>query len=237
MRLFEEPAKGMVQHNAASALLATLPMAHDFLGTMTEEMAPSSLRMAESLRRYPGSQEPKESAACIANGIDEDYYAYLARQPERARRAASAMSIGTKAPSHAASHFVDNCGWDKACPKKIVDVGGAHGNFSMALLERYDGIESAVSMDLPGVVDPLTVPEQFAGRLKFQGYDFLTPQTARDVDVVLFRNVFHDWSDKYAIKIIENQIPALKPGSRIFVNETCLPEFSSSTISKDRFGR
>jgi hypothetical protein len=34
----------------------------------------------------------------------------------------------------------------------------------------------------------------------------------------------HDWSDKYAIKILRALAPALKRGARIFINEAVIPE-------------
>lgn len=42
-------------------------------------------------------------------------------------------------------------------------------------------------------------------------------------DVYFFKWIFHDWSDKYCIKILRALIPALKKGARIVVNEFIVP--------------
>lgn len=40
----------------------------------------------------------------------------------------------------------------------------------------------------------------------------------------------HDWSDKYCRQILQDLIPALKPGARIVLNEQVLP--TPNTVSK-----
>jgi SAM-dependent methyltransferase len=234
IRLFEEPEKGMIRHNAISALLSEVQGANDFMGMMCEDLAPASTKVIEALTKYPASQEQTESAASVVVDVKEDLYTIISKDPARAKRSANAMSLGTKVPSHSISHFINNCGWENACPRKIIDVGGSNGDLCKALLERYGDIKTAISLDLPPVVAFQIVPDKFTGRLSYQGYNFFDEQPIRDVDVVLFRNLFHNWSDKYAMKILQNQIPALKPGSRIFVNETCIPDIDTTALAKDR---
>jgi hypothetical protein len=53
-------------------------------------------------------------------------------------------------------------------------------------------------------------------------HDFFQDQPVC-ADAYLLRWVLHDWSDKYAIKILRALIPALKKGARIIVNEFVLP--------------
>lgn len=43
-------------------------------------------------------------------------------------------------------------------------------------------------------------------------------------DVYMFRFVFYDWSDAYVVKILRQLIPALKPGARIIISDSNLPE-------------
>ena len=68
------------------------------------------------------------------------------------------------------------------------------------------------------------IPEELRSRVSFMPYDFFTPQPVRDADVYLFRWIFHSWSDEYGVRILRSQIPALKKGARILINEWCLPE-------------
>lgn len=67
-------------------------------------------------------------------------------------------------------------------------------------------------------------PADLAGRVKFMTHDFFKEQPVSGADVYFFRWIFHNWSDKYCIEILRKQIPALKRGAKIVVNEYVLPE-------------
>jgi len=101
---------------------------------------------------------------------------------------------------------------------------------SKELLRRYPNIERAPILELPELVAARAdVPKDLVGDLFFHPYDFAGPQPVKDADVYILRDVFRDWSDKYAVEILRNQIPALKPGARVYVNETCLPAVGKAT--------
>lgn len=241
LRLFEaDPSdRNRVRHNGASAVFAALPPVHDFLGMLTEDMGQTSLKMVDASTRYKGSQEPNESAASIANGFEgqKDYYSAIAGDEEKVRRVASSMSMGTKFPSHAVHHFVDNCGWgqDGKCPRRIVDIGGSEGELCKAFLTKYEGIEEAVTLDRAEVIQGLEIPEELKGRLRFEQYDFFQEQdVVKGADAYIFRNCFHNWPDKYALQMLRNQIPALKKGARVYINESCLPEIDEIGVVKGR---
>ncbi|WP_368734299.1 methyltransferase [Erythrobacter sp. YJ-T3-07] len=81
----------------------------------------------------------------------------------------------------------------------------------------------------------LVVPENLKGRLRFGAYDFFREQdVVVGADVYLFRNCFHNWSANYAVRMLRNQIPALKKGARVFVNEACMPEPASVGLAKGK---
>jgi len=42
--------------------------------------------------------------------------------------------------------------------------------------------------------------------------------------VYYFRWIIHNYSTPYAVKILKNLIPALKPGAKIIINDHCLLE-------------
>lgn len=63
-----------------------------------------------------------------------------------------------------------------------------------------------------------------ADRVEYHVYDFFTEQPVRGADVYFFRSIFHNWSDEYCVRILRNLIPALKPGSKIILDETVIPE-------------
>ena len=124
-------------------------------------------------------------------------------------------------------HFIEAFDWTGV--KKFVDVGGASGSASVAVINSVPGV-TCVVQDLPIVIQLMkTVPfsPAVASRLEFKEHDFFTAQTETDADVFFFRWIFHDWSDRYAVKILRNLVPGLKRGARIVANETVLPEFGT----------
>lgn len=67
------------------------------------------------------------------------------------------------------------------------------------------------------------LPEPLKSRIAFQPLDFFTPQPVADGDVYLLRQIFHDWSDKYAVQILQNLLPALKNGAKIVIMDGLVP--------------
>ena len=72
------------------------------------------------------------------------------------------------------------------------------------------------------------------GRLSFYGHDFLKPQPIEGADVYLLRMILHDWPDKYAIQILRNIVPAMRPGARVILNESCVPEPGSVSVQREK---
>lgn len=42
--------------------------------------------------------------------------------------------------------------------------------------------------------------------------------------VYFFRWIMHNYSTPYAIKLLRNLVPALKPGAKVLINDHCLSE-------------
>ncbi|KAI1178068.1 S-adenosyl-L-methionine-dependent methyltransferase [Nemania sp. FL0916] len=232
LRVFEEDPVGFVRHNASSAILNTT-LGHDAVGFATDEYGRAATRYSESIERFPGSSNPGECPCAIANGTigDKDAFTLIADDQPRASRLANAMSFMTTVPETSMDHLLDNVPWTSArgpnqlCPSIVVDVGGSRGTLMEALLRKYPGISQGVVQDLPDVTLRNAAeqkPEDLADRLAFQEYNFFAEQVVKDADVYIFRTVFHDWPDSYAVKILRNQIPALKPGAVILINDICI---------------
>lgn len=63
---FTEPENGVVMHTAASYELARNPLLSAWVGLTTQENWPPMLKLAESLGKHPGSEEPLESVSFIS---------------------------------------------------------------------------------------------------------------------------------------------------------------------------
>ncbi|KAI1170345.1 S-adenosyl-L-methionine-dependent methyltransferase [Nemania sp. FL0916] len=253
-RIFEEAAPDVsVRHNSISGLFAAVPAITDAMGMLIEDNPGGARRFVESLRRYPGSGEPGHAALMVAEradrGLSNDaaqiadpargFFDLIADDAARLTRFRNTMGMSTRAPGYAATYFLDNVPWaDEAkCPRRIVDIGGAGGDLSKQILQRFDGIASATSVDLPEVIATADTPEDLAGRLFFKSYNFLTETMSYEADAYLFRHIFHDWSDQYAVKIFKNLAPALKAGTRVWISEVVLPELSADSHLSDQRSR
>ena len=60
-------------------------------------------------------------------------------------------------------------------------------------------------------------------KIEWMAHDFFTPQTIV-ADVYLYRFIFHNYADEKAVDILKAAIPALKPGARIVINDSGLPD-------------
>lgn len=247
-RIFEEVSPdASVKHNAVSALFAS-PMIKDAISLLARDNPNGARKFVESVRRFPGSGEPGHSALMLTEreerGLSNDEIAdptkglfdLIADDPARLARFRNTMGMATRAPGYAVSYFLDNVPWGDAsyCPRRIVDVGGAGGDFSKQILQRFEGVASATSVDLPEVTATAETPADLEGRLHFLPYNFLTDTMPYEADAYVFRHIFHDWSDQYAVKIFKNLVPALKAGTRIWISEVVLPSLSAENHIGDQ---
>jgi hypothetical protein len=81
-----------------------------------------------------------------------------------------------------------------------------------------------IIQDLDEQIKTVTVPENLKDRVNFQVHDFFLDQPV-SAEIYVFRGILHDWPDDKAIDIISHLIPAMKPGSRIILNEAIFPDF------------
>jgi hypothetical protein len=107
---------------------------------------------------------------------------------------------------------------------------------SIAIAEKNPSLKFIVqelpSMRPPNVVGNLTPPE-LEGRVTLTTHDFFTPQPIT-ADIYYFRWIFHNCSDVYAIKILQNLVPALKPGAKILINDGILPEPGTIGVMEEK---
>lgn len=151
-------------------------------------------------------------------------YQSMARNPARARRFAGAMAAYTTGRGYDISHLLDNYDWASLRNGLVVDVGGSHGHISISIAQRHDHLNFVVQ-DLKEIISeaPSELPGNLIARVKFMAHDFLTNQPVT-ADLYYFRWIFHNWSDKYCIRILRCLVPALRPGARILIHDSCMPE-------------
>lgn len=114
-------------------------------------------------------------------------------------------------------------------------MGGNQGYVSFAIAEAFPKLNFVVQ-DTAGMRTPETigkVAENLQDRVQLTEHDFFTPQTVV-ADAYFFRMIFHGFSDKYSIQILQALVPALRTGSRIIVNDGALPEPGTTGYIEER---
>lgn len=158
----------------------------------------------------------------------------LKNDPQRAARFGEGMSAFATGAGYEAHHLVDYELWSSINGGLVVDLGGSHGDFMIAVAKKHPSLKFIVQ-DLPSTIESgPTLPSDLGSRITFMAHDFFTEQPVKNADVYFFRWIFHNWSDEYCLRILRNLIPALKPHTRIVINDACLPEPNTLPIMAER---
>ncbi|KAH0592951.1 hypothetical protein MHUMG1_09197 [Metarhizium humberi] len=230
MRVFHEPEPGVLVHTKASKLLRD-PVANAWLLCGTEEMWPAS--MVEALEKWPESQEPNHTGFALSNSTRESIYEVLKQNPQRAARFGNNMKAFTEMQEFNSTHVVNNYDWKSLGQVRIVDVGGGPGHISLELAKHFPHL-SFIVQDLE-IFSP-DLPDEVGDRIKYMKHDMFAPQTI-PAEVYFFRWILHNWSDKYCHLILKRLIPMLTPGTKIIINEICMPEPRTISHWRERYLR
>ncbi|KAF2789977.1 S-adenosyl-L-methionine-dependent methyltransferase [Melanomma pulvis-pyrius CBS 109.77] len=219
MRIFQEPEPNMIAHTKASKVLAN-PLANDWLRAGTEEMWPANV-----------------NGFSLANNTSESIYGVIGSDPVRAVRFANSMKLFATRPEYDPSFIVNGFDWDSLGSGLVVDVGGARGHIAVQLAKQFPNLKIRVQ-DMDKVVEnaDADIPEQLRDRVTFMAHDLFAPQTIH-ADVIYFRWIMHNWPDKQCIAILRAQIPALKTGVRIVIQDVCFAEPGTIPLWREKFQR
>lgn len=235
---FAEPAPSHVAHSPLSRLLVVNLDGFDAMGMILNELGPTTHAFPEALTRFAASEEPNETAYNIANDTNLGIYDFLAQNPERARRFGAAMRFFSGDGGTYIQALLHAFPWtDDAHDRDdfvVVDVGGGHGSVSSTLAGHTSKMRFVVQ-DKEATVDEgrRLLPATLQNRVSFRTHDFFATQPIT-ADIYFFRWIFHNWSDKYCILILQNLIPAMKTGARVMVYEHVMEPDVDMLLSKKR---
>lgn len=222
-RTFEAVGDSEVKRNAPSAAIAAMPDLRHWLAYSNEDFIPAAFALPEAIAKWPGATSPDRAAFALLTPEHLALFDAISADPASAERFAGSMRLLGSAAAAEIPRIVEAPGFDSlAKDLVVVDVGGSMGEVLTQVLRRYSQINGVVQ-DLQPVIAKAQVPKDLDGRLTFQVADFFEPQTQEGAGVFVLRKVLHDWSDEYAEKIIRQLIPALRNGTKIVLNEICLP--------------
>jgi SAM-dependent methyltransferase len=145
------------------------------------------------------------------------------------------MQAFGEGPDITPAFLVDNFPWDSLGTGTVVDMGGSNGSVSMAIAQAHPALKLIVQ-DRPDVIEAAKeseLPKDLIGKVEFMAHDFFTEQPV-EADVYLFRYIFHNWPDAYAVKILRQLVPVLRPGVRVVVNDHLLPEPNTASLTTER---
>ncbi|OCK96384.1 S-adenosyl-L-methionine-dependent methyltransferase, partial [Cenococcum geophilum 1.58] len=210
-RIFHEPIKGTIAHTAASRLIAEDIQIQSWIGVHLKDLGKPALCTVDAVDKWPGSKDP--------------LHTMLGSDPERLKR----FGISTKSFSEGVRYEVDflaeHYPWGRIREGTVVDVT-SDPIFGLTCIGLTHQSLKFINQDLARVITGAEagIPEELRSRVSFMPYDFFTPQPVRGADIYLFRWISHGRSDEYGVQTLRSQIPALKEGARILINEWCLPE-------------
>ncbi|KAI1801741.1 S-adenosyl-L-methionine-dependent methyltransferase [Daldinia bambusicola] len=229
--VFQELKPGVIAHTAASRLLAEDQELQSWVIFNTEGVYPASAQVINALKAYPEATNLTRTGFNFAfNTVNlEPMFVTIGKDPKRAGRMAQAMSSLTGGEGYELWYLSEGCDLTDVNARggTMVDVGGSHGFVDVHLAKVYNNIKFVVQ-DLPSTVEsapkPICADAKISKRIQFQAHDFFKEQPIRGADVYFFRWIMHNYSTPYAVQILRNLIPALKPGARIIINDHCLRE-------------
>lgn len=240
-RLFCEPRRGYVTHSLASRLLAEELLLRQGLWQLGEEAPSWSQNIVEALGRFKGGQEPNQTGFQVAHGTDLAAYDYMEKNPDLAQRFALSMSSFARFPSRPTASATKMTisgafNWSSLGSGLVVDIGGSQGTDAINIATQNSGLRVLVQ-DLPKAImgAEMLLPEELRanGRVCFMPYDFFTPQTVC-ADAYLIKQCLHNWPDHYCIRILRNQVPALKPGARLIIIDSIAPLPGQMSLMDER---
>lgn len=106
-------------------------------------------------------------------------------------------------------------------PRRLLDIGGAHGAYAASFCHRYPMLTATV-FDLPTVAEigsDLMAPSEVADRVTFRAGDACEDKLGADYDIVLLFDLLHHFPPLEARVLLSRAVRALKPGGLIAILE------------------
>lgn len=125
----------------------------------------------------------------------------------RAKLAANEVAYRTRVPKGA---------------RHMLDIGGSHGYYSVALCQRYPNLRSVI-LDLPDAVEqcaPIVAKAGMGNRVTHWAGNVLTADLGQDTyDLVFISQLVHHFDETSNRKLTQRIAQALRPGGTLVVQE------------------
>ncbi|OBZ67746.1 Demethylsterigmatocystin 6-O-methyltransferase [Grifola frondosa] len=208
------------------------------------ELFPKEIRVATSLQdwithpRWKHSQSPDETAFQMVNTTNLGLWQWFDEHPAACVRLAGAVEVFGQC--HIQGVLSDYPWSTLPTEQTIIDCGGGHGAFSIALatscpLNKFIIQDRECNIEHAATNVETRVPGALAsGRIAVEAHDFFSPMPHRGDDYsFVFRHVLHDWPADQVIKILTHIAQAAGPKSRILIVENILATPTMDVERKD----
>ncbi|KAK2614108.1 hypothetical protein N8I77_000963 [Diaporthe amygdali] len=242
--IFREPRPGFVAHTIGSKLM-TIPGPRDLTYFAVLESSQWAAAYLQTFNKWGYSEEPNETAFNYTSGSSLPVYKAWDLDPIRGPRFGRAMDGFQSTTAYHTDHIINGWDWQLLTPgSTVVDVGGSRGTVAYALAKAFQN-PSFIVQDLPEIVSEaqkkagLGIANDVAPRVSFYSHDFFTTQPVKNADVYFLRMIFHNYSDKYAVKILHNLMPAMKKGpggSKLLIADQIMTPMLGSSSSESASG-
>jgi len=122
-------------------------------------------------------------------------------------------------------------------PLKVLDVGGGHGGYSMALVRRYPNVAATV-YELPAAAEvarQIIAREGMAERVAVQDGDFQQETLGQGYDLVLLFGVLVSETPAGKLALLRKAHQALVPGGQVAIREFWLNENRTGPLGSTMF--
>jgi hypothetical protein len=215
----EAPMRLLLESCAATGLLtsnggsyANTPVADTFLVRGRPAYSANGLKYAEDL--YPAwgrladlvrTGHPPMVPQTILGDDKEKTRAFVYAMHERAN------GIGSVLP-----YLPDLTG-----RRRLIDIGGGPGTYSVALVKRTPGLSSTV-LDVPGVIEVTTeliAASGVADRITLMPGDYLTSPFGTGYNAALLSGMMHRETPDSCRLLLQKAFDALEPGGLVIVSD------------------
>lgn len=176
-----------------------------------ENLYPAWGRLAELVR----TGKPPMPAEVMLGDDKAVTRAFVLAMHERARGIGSVLK-----------HFVDLTG-----RKRLLDVGGGPGTYTVELVRQTPGLSSTV-LDVPGVLEvtrELVDASGVADRITLMPGDYLTSPFGTGYDVALLSGMMHCETPANCRLLLRKAFAALEPGGLVMVSDVFFDDASKRT--------
>lgn len=203
-------AEGLLRHDGAAFRNADVTDAYLVQGRIgyiahglkfAEDLVPAWTRLAELVRTGRPTMPPES----VMGDDPEKTRAFVYAMHERARGMSAVLPYGV----------------DFSGRRRLLDVGGGPGTYSMVLLAQTPGLTATI-LDRPGVLDvtrEIVAAHGYADRIELLPGDYRTASFGEGYDCALLSGMMHRERPEVCRLLLRKSFEALVPGGLVVISD------------------